>query len=74
MRSHSPPRTDKFKITMIRTYFGLARDPFTIDEDAPLMEHRQRHFDILRVHNRQGGLCLILGSTYSISIRPCTLS
>jgi len=46
---------------MIRTYFGLARDPFAIDEDAPLMEHQQRHFDILKVHNRQGGLCVILG-------------
>ncbi len=46
---------------MIRTYFGLARDPFTLDEDAPLMEHQQRHFDILKVHNRQGGLCLVLG-------------
>jgi general secretion pathway protein A len=46
---------------MIRTYFGLARDPFIHDEDAPLMEHQQRHFDILKVHNRQGGLCLILG-------------
>ena len=46
---------------MIRSYFGLARDPFTLDEDAPLMEHQQRHFDILKVHNRQGGLCLILG-------------
>jgi hypothetical protein len=46
---------------MIRTCFGLARDPFTIDEDAPLMEHQQRHFDILKVHNRQGGLCLIFG-------------
>ncbi len=46
---------------MIRTYFGLARDPFTIEEHPPLMEHQQRHFDILHVHNRQGGLCVILG-------------
>lgn len=46
---------------MIRSHFGLARQPFAIEEDAPLLEHQQRHFDILRVHSRQGGLCVILG-------------
>lgn len=46
---------------MIRQYFGLTKDPFIIDLDAPLLEHQQRHFDILKVHSQQGGLCLILG-------------
>lgn len=46
---------------MIRTYFGLTRDPFSLDDELPLLEHQQRHFDILKVHSQQGGFCLILG-------------
>ncbi len=46
---------------MIRNYFGLTRDPFVIERDTPLLAHQQRHFEILRVHSQQGGLCLILG-------------
>jgi type II secretory pathway predicted ATPase ExeA len=46
---------------MIRTYFGLRDNPFAATADQPLLEHQQRHFDILKVHNQQGGLCLILG-------------
>jgi type II secretory pathway predicted ATPase ExeA len=46
---------------MIRSYFGIPRQPFAIDEDAPLLEHQQRHFDTLKVHSQQGGFCLILG-------------
>jgi len=46
---------------MIRTYFGLSHHPFTIDENQPLLDHQQRHFDILKVHSQQGGLCLVLG-------------
>ncbi len=46
---------------MIRTYFGLSQNPFAIDEKQPLLEHQQRHFDILKVHSQQGGLCVILG-------------
>ena len=46
---------------MIRTYFGLTKDPFSIDDDLPLLEHQQRHFDILKVHSQQGGFCLVLG-------------
>jgi type II secretory pathway predicted ATPase ExeA len=46
---------------MIRTYFGLTQNPFTIDEHPTLLAHQQRHFDILKVHSQQGGLCLILG-------------
>lgn len=46
---------------MIRSYFGLSQNPFTIDEKQPLLEHQQRHFDILKVHSQQGGLCVVLG-------------
>lgn len=46
---------------MIRTYFGLPRDPFIIDEDTTLLPQQQRHFDILKVHSQQGGLCVLLG-------------
>ena len=46
---------------MIKSYFGISHQPFSIDEDAPLLDHQQRHFDILKVHSQQGGFCLILG-------------
>jgi type II secretory pathway predicted ATPase ExeA len=46
---------------MIRSYFGITQNPFVIDETQPLLPHQQRHFDILKVHSQQGGLCLILG-------------
>ncbi len=46
---------------MIRSYFGLARDPFTIEHDTPLLAHQQRHFDVLKVHSQQGGFCLVIG-------------
>jgi len=46
---------------MIRTYYGLTTNPFTITAETALLEHQQRHFEILKVHNQQGGLCVILG-------------
>ncbi len=46
---------------MIRSHFGLADNPFSIKSDTPLLTHQQRHFDILKVHSQQGGLCLLLG-------------
>ena len=46
---------------MIRSYFGIPSNPFTTSAQTPLLEHQQRHFDILKVHSQQGGLCLILG-------------
>ena len=46
---------------MIRSYFGIPANPFTTSPQTPLLEHQQRHFDILKVHSQQGGLCLILG-------------
>jgi type II secretory pathway predicted ATPase ExeA len=46
---------------MIKSYFGLRQNPFAIHDDAPLLGHQQRHFDILKVHSQQGGFCLILG-------------
>ena len=45
---------------MIRSHFGLTRNPFEGDTLA-LLAHQQEIFDILRVHAQQGGLCLVLG-------------
>lgn len=46
---------------MIKSYFGIRHQPFSITGDTPLLEHQQRHFDILKVHSQQGGFRLILG-------------
>jgi len=45
---------------MIRSYFGLAKNPFAAD-NITLLPHQQNIFDTLRVHCQQGGLCLVLG-------------
>lgn len=45
---------------MIRSHFGLQRNPFD-PESLTLLTHQQEVFDILRVHAQQGGLCLVLG-------------
>ncbi len=45
---------------MIRSYFGLKQNPFSLD-NVTLLPHQQQVFDILRVHSRQGGLCLVMG-------------
>ena len=45
---------------MIRSHFGLQRNPFD-SEAVNLLAHQQEIFDILRVHAQQGGLCLVLG-------------
>lgn len=45
---------------MIRSYFGLAQNPFA-QENLVLLPHQQSIFDTLRVHCQQGGLCLVLG-------------
>jgi MSHA biogenesis protein MshM len=45
---------------MIRSYFGIERTPFS-QEDIRLLEGQQEVHDILKVHSRQGGLCLLMG-------------
>jgi len=45
---------------MIRSYFGLTKNPFA-SENMTLLPHQQTIFDTLRVHCQQGGLCLVLG-------------
>jgi len=45
---------------MIRSHFGIQRNPFDI-ESISLLAHQQEVFDILKVHAQQGGLCLLLG-------------
>jgi len=44
---------------MIRSHFGLQRNPFDT-ENLALLAHQQEVFDILRVHAQQGGLCLVV--------------
>ncbi len=46
---------------MIRSYFGLTRDPFD-PRDLDLLPLQQEVHDTLRVHCQQGGLCLVLGA------------
>ncbi len=45
---------------MIRSHFGLQRQPFD-PESITLLPPQQEIFDILCVHAQQGGLCLVLG-------------
>lgn len=45
---------------MIRSYFGLTRDPFDA-RDLTLLPGQQEVHDTLKVHCQQGGLCLVLG-------------
>jgi type II secretory pathway predicted ATPase ExeA len=45
---------------MLRSHFGLQRNPFDT-ESLALLPHQQEIFEILRVHAQQGGLCLVLG-------------
>ncbi len=45
---------------MIRSYFGLTRDPFDLRE-IELLPGQQEIHDTLKVHCQQGGLCLVLG-------------
>lgn len=45
---------------MIRSHFGLERNPFE-ERDAALLPHQKEVFDTLRVHAQQGGLCVVMG-------------
>ncbi len=45
---------------MIRSYFGLNKNPFNNDR-VELLPHQQTILDMLMVHSQQGGLCLVLG-------------
>jgi type II secretory pathway predicted ATPase ExeA len=45
---------------MIRSFYGLTRDPFDL-RDFELLPQQQEIHDILKVHCQQGGLCLVLG-------------
>lgn len=45
---------------MIRSHFGLERNPF--DEQQPaLLPHQKEILDTVKVHSQQGGLCLVMG-------------
>jgi len=45
---------------MIRSYFGLSKNPFS-NESISLLDYQQEIYDILMVHATQGGLCLLMG-------------
>jgi type II secretory pathway predicted ATPase ExeA len=45
---------------MIRSYFGLTRNPFDTD-GLQLLDHQREILEVLRVHCQQGGLCLVAG-------------
>jgi len=45
---------------MIRSFFGLTRNPFDL-RDLELLPGQQEIYDTLQVHGQQGGLCLLLG-------------
>jgi MSHA biogenesis protein MshM len=45
---------------MIRSFFGLQRNPFDL-RDFELLPLQQEIHDTLKVHCQQGGLCLVLG-------------
>lgn len=45
---------------MIRSYFGLTDNPFSMRE-VQLLPHQQEIHDTLKVHCQQGGLCLVVG-------------
>lgn len=46
---------------MIRAFYGLSQNPFST-EGLSLLPTQQEIYDTLKVHNQQGGLCLVLGS------------
>jgi len=46
---------------MIRSYFGLTDNPFTLRE-IELLRQQQEIYDTLQVHCQQGGLCLVVGN------------
>jgi type II secretory pathway predicted ATPase ExeA len=45
---------------MIRSFFGLTQNPFD-GRELHLLPQQQEIYDTLKVHCRQGGLCLVLG-------------
>lgn len=45
---------------MIRSYFGINRNPFSVDQ-FELLKHQQQVYEILKVHSSQGGLCVLIG-------------
>jgi len=47
---------------MIRAFYGIDTNPFAIDQKISLLSHQQEVFDVLNVHSRQGGFCLLMGA------------
>jgi len=45
---------------MIRSFYGITENPFS-HENIELLSMQQEVYDTLKVHNSQGGLCLLMG-------------
>ena len=45
---------------MIRSFYGIDANPFA-PEDVALLTQQQDVYETLKVHNSQGGLCLLMG-------------
>ena len=45
---------------MIRSHFGLECNPFDATKPA-LLPHQKQVFETIKVHCRQGGLCVLMG-------------
>ncbi len=45
---------------MIRSFYGIENNPFS-HENITLLETQQDVYETLKVHNSQGGLCLLMG-------------
>lgn len=45
---------------MIRAWFGIDHDPFSVTQ-VKLLPQQQDVFETIKVHSQQGGLCLIMG-------------
>lgn len=45
---------------MIRSFYGISENPFSV-EKVILLETQQEIYDTLKVHNHQGGFCLLMG-------------
>jgi MSHA biogenesis protein MshM len=45
---------------MIRSFYGITENPFS-HQDIELLDHQQDVYETLKVHNSQGGLCLLMG-------------
>ncbi len=51
---------DEGRINMIRSFYGIETNPFS-NENISLLPAQQDIYETLKVHNSQGGFCLVMG-------------